>query len=214
MSWDNTYLRDKRVWGDRPSELAVFAAERIKLFPAESRFLLDVGCGYGRDALYLSAELHIDVLGIDCSKSAIEMGNASLPPEIDQKPRFLCADFDSLTQGPFDVIFASNLYQVLGPGDRSRFRAFVKKSLKSNGTLFLGTMSTGDPEHFGKGAPVQGDNNSFEDEKYLHFSNRQELEQDFGFLTIQELIEHEFFEPRSNGTTHHHKSWLLMSTHA
>ena len=116
-----------------------------------------------------------------------------------------------MTRGQFDVIFASNLYQVLMPSDRSSFIEFVRKHLKPAGTLFLGTMSTGDPEHFGKGQPIESDPNSFKDEKYLHFSGRRELERAFGFLTIREMVEHEFYEPRSNGATHHHKSWLLMA---
>jgi hypothetical protein len=72
-------------------------------------------------------------------------------------------------------------------------------------------MAAGDPEHFGKGQPVEGDPSSFKDEKYLHFSDSRELECDFGFLTIKEMREHEFYEPRSNGATHHHRSWLLMA---
>ena len=120
-------------------------------------------------------------------------------------------DFNSVTCGQFDVIFASNLFQVLTPLDRSEFREFVRKNLKPAGILFLGTMSTGDPEHFGKGQPIEGDPNSFKDEKYLHFSDRQELEKEFGFLEITELNEHEFYEPRSDGAVHHHKSWLMMA---
>ncbi len=210
MSWDNTYKRDNKIWGDNPSELAKFASDRIKKFAyPDSKILLDVGCGYGRDSKFLREETNIRVLGIDCSKSAIEMACASV--KSGDGVEFLLTDFKSATRGPFDVIFASNLYQVLTLRDRAEFIEFVRKNLRPDGSLFLGTMSTGDPEHFGKGHPVEGDPNSFKDEKYLHFSDKRELERDFGFLIIKEMQEREFYEPRSNGTTHHHKSWLLMA---
>ena len=76
--------------------------------------------------------------------------------------------------------------------------------------LFLSALSTNDPEHFGKGEQVPDDENSFRDEKFLHFCTREELKRDFGFLTIKELYEHEYYEPHSNGETHHHISWLLL----
>jgi len=212
MSWDDTYKKDSKVWGEKPSELAKFASDRINKFEhPELQTLLDVGCGYGRDSKFLHAETKIRVLGIDCSKSAIEMANASLATGAGNNIAFLLEDFNSASRGPFDVIFASNLYQVLMPTERVRFRESVRENLKPAGILFLGTMSTGDPEHFGKGQPIEGDPNSFKDEKYLHFSDRQELELDFEFLNIKEMLEREFYEPRSNGAVHHHKSWLMIA---
>lgn len=207
FSWDSAYRQGKQVWGDQPSELAKFVAERLRTLNTKGLRLLDIGCGYGRDAKYLSAELGIAVVGIDSSTSAIDIAKQNSPGI-----EFLCADFEEVKPGTFDVIYVSNVYQILKPNDRQRLMEFVKKHLAPGGILFLGTMSSADPEHFGKGTKVAGDENSFIVEKYIHLSTKEELEGEFGFLTIEELPELEFYEPRSDGNTHHHKTWLMMAT--
>lgn len=35
--------------------------------------ILDIGCGYGRDALYFLGQLRCEILGIDNSKKSIDM---------------------------------------------------------------------------------------------------------------------------------------------
>jgi SAM-dependent methyltransferase len=206
FSWDDAYRAGKQVWGDQPSEVAKFAVERLKPSNVNNLRLLDVGCGYGRDAKYLNVELGIAVTGVDSSASAIEIAKQN---NLDSE--FLCADFEKIS-GAFNVIYASNVYQVLKPSDRHRLVEFVKQGLPPGGILFLGTMSVSDPEHYGKGTPVPGDENSFIVEKYIHLSTKEELEREFAFLNIDELTELEFYELRSDGATHHHKTWLLMAT--
>ena len=72
------------------------------------------------------------------------------------------------------------------------------------------TTNINDLEHIGKGTPIQEEPNSYILGTYVHFCTKLELEQDFSFLNIKELYEIEYFEPRSNGVTHHHKSWILI----
>jgi len=210
MSWDSAYHRDKKIWGEKPSELASFALEHLSKIPFKKCNILDIGCGYGRDAIYLSEKTGCSVLGIDCSAYAIRMANDSVPNQGNQTVKFLCSDFDAMQEKGSDIMFASNLYQVLHPADRLRFREFIQRKLEADGLFFMSTMAVGDHEHWGKGKPVSGEETSYEDEKYLHFCSREELIRDFGFLQIRELVEHEFFEPRSDGATHHHNSWLLF----
>jgi len=163
--------------------------------------ILDIACGYGRDALYLAGSINCCVLGIDNSNEAVD---------IEACIEFRCYDFTQAPERKFDVVFASNLYHLLRPEERQALRNIICKCLKSQGTLFLSTLSPNDPEHGGKGKPVDSEANSFVDQRYLHFCTREELEQDFGFLTIRELSEHEYYEPRSDGEVHHHIIWLLM----
>ena len=67
MTWNDTYLADKHVWGDKPSELAVFAGHLLQAIKKQNEAveILDIGCGYGRDAVYLAQSLKCRVLGID-----------------------------------------------------------------------------------------------------------------------------------------------------
>ena len=112
----------------------------------------------------------------------------------------------------YSVIFASNLYQVLPANERARLVQSIKEYLQPGGLLFLSTLSTNDPEEYGRGVPVAGEDNSFEREKFLHFSTRAELEKEFAFLKIERLFEHEYLEPHAGAATHHHISWMLAAT--
>jgi hypothetical protein len=88
----------------------------------------------------------------------------------------------------------------------------VKKLLAPDGCVILGTLSSRDPEHAGKGTPVPGDPNSWVDKTYVHLSDRAELEKAFNFLKIQQFREHEFIESRAGGSRHHHISWILIGS--
>jgi cyclopropane fatty-acyl-phospholipid synthase-like methyltransferase len=212
MVWDRTYNQEKKVWGDKPSELAVYACNFLK----QSRqfqdnpdiFILDLGCGYGRDSIFLAQEVPCHILGVDNSKKAIEMARESLPKELEKRVEFLCYDFSQVAD-KYDVILCSNLYQILKPEEREGLKEIVKRCLQANGILFLSTLSVHDLQHYGKGLPVENEVNSFFDDKYIHLCTREELEQDFDFLNIHALFEREYIERRST-KDHHHVSWILM----
>jgi SAM-dependent methyltransferase len=91
--WDKEYKNNLRIWGDNPSELAVIAVRYLKSRRSGDKNLsvLDIGCGYGRDCLYLAK--HLD-----------------------------CCDFIDFDRGKYDIIFASNLYQILHRKQREDFR--------------------------------------------------------------------------------------------
>jgi SAM-dependent methyltransferase len=212
MVWDKTYNLEKKVWGEKPSELAVYACNFLKqsrrFQDKEDIFILDLGCGYGRDALFLAQEVPCHILGVDNSKKAVEMARESLPKGMEKRIEFLCYDFSRVAD-KYDVILCSNLYQILKSGERDELRETIKRCLPANGTLFLSTFSVHDPQHYGKGLPVENEVNSFIDEKYIHLCTREELEQDFDFLNISGLFEREFIERRST-RDHHHISWILL----
>jgi SAM-dependent methyltransferase len=212
MSWDNYYRDNQHIWGNRPSALATFACYHLQHAKSSGKDMeiLDLACGYGRDALYLARSINCRVLGIDNSGEAIEMAGKGLPADLKGRVRFQCCDFSQVPQSKFDVVLSSNFYHLLKIGERKALREVIKKCLKPHGMLFLSTLSPNDPEHGGKGKPVDNEANSFVDRRYLHFCTKEELEKDFDFLTIEELSEHEYYEPRSNGEVHRHIIWLLL----
>jgi len=170
--------------------------------------ILDIGCGYGRDALYFLGQLRCEILGIDNSKKSIDMAKKVVTSR--KNVNFQCCNFTELCKDSYDVVFISNLYQLLRRSEREELRRTVMKVIKPNGLLFLSTLSISDPEHYGKGVPIPKESNSFQDRVYLHFCTREELVEDFAFLSIRELYEHEYYEPRATGETHHHISWILI----
>ena len=212
MSWDEEYKKLNKPWGERPSELAVLAVDYLQHNAAGARTqtVLDIGCGYGRDALYLHEKLGCKVKGIDSAPKAIELAKASLDPARHKGVSFSCADFLTIAAKRYDILYSSNVYQLLEPDDRKRFRDKVMSLLKRDGLFFLSAHSSNDPQHHGTGTPHPTETNTIYDRKYLHLFTDEELRADFGFLDIRVLKEHEYMEPRADGTTHHHISWILI----
>lgn len=212
QTWDNEYREKELVWGERPSELAIILAQYLQKHGTNSQLIgiLDVGCGYGRDACFLASNLPCQVLGIDASEEAVKLARKKTsPPGVS----FECLDFRDFARGrreKYDIIFISNLYHLLREPDRRALREVVATLLKRDGLVFLNTLSVRDPEHYGKGKPVRGEENSFEDGFYMHFSTSEELARDFDFLNVNELYEHDYREERAGGLTHHHVSWILI----
>ncbi len=110
----------------------------------------------------------------------------------------------------FDVILVSNLYHILGKDERQSLRETLKRLLEHRGLLFLGALSSNDPQEYGKGVPIPGEAHTFENKGYRHFCTREELRQDFWFLVIRELDEYEYYEARAEGKAHHHILWVLV----
>ncbi|MGA2367374.1 MAG: class I SAM-dependent methyltransferase [Dehalococcoidia bacterium] len=212
MHWDNEYRQQKHIWGKGPSELAVFAVDYLKQHPpaAEAPRIIDLGCGYGRDVFYIAQNIRCSITGIDKSPEAIRMVWDGRPEKSQSDIRFEHRDFLELpTENKYDIVYTSNIYHLLRLDERARFREIIKSILEPQGLLFMSVMSLRDPQHYGKGDPVANETNSFVDKVYLHLCTEEELREDFGFLTVRELQENPYDEPRSNGETHHHMIWLL-----
>lgn len=210
--WDQEYEGKGRLWGDGPSELALSIVGYLqKQGPDKCPLhVLDLGCGYGRDAVYLSAHLPCRVLGVDISELAIQMARNAAGELSEQTTEFRCCDWSDLESGNYDIIFASNVYHTLRPDQRKALRRKIKEVSGAGTLVFLNTLSANDREEYGKGEPVAGEMHSFQGDKYLHFSTREELAEDFSFLEIKQLYEIEYDEPRGERRPHHHKAWILV----
>jgi len=211
MFWDEQYRKKGRVWGDRPSELAKVAFQYLQgHMPNQELNILDIGCGYGRDALYLSKNANWRILGIDVSEEAVGIASRTALESGTENVEFEHQDFRELQGGECDIILSSNVYQILRTDERKEFRETIARILNPSGLLFFSTLSARDPEHSGKGTPLTGEPNSYQDVVYLHLCTREELGKDFYFLKIEELYEHRYDEPRVTGEIHHHISWILI----
>ncbi len=212
MFWDEQYKEKKYLWGKEPSELAKVASQYLRENMIGQEFsVLDIGCGYGRDAIFLSKEHDCTVLGIDVSGEAIGIASKAVPESLRIQLDFRQYDFKEFFGDRYDIVFSSSLYQLLREDDRREFVRTVLRVTRPNGILFLSTLSVNDPEHGKKTVPIRGETNSYQDVVYLHLCSRDELLHDFADLQIRELFEHEFYEPRVTGETHHHISWILIA---
>ena len=81
MFWDKEYESHLQIWGDRPSELAIIIVKYLQSHQLNDKLLsiIDIGCGYGRDCLYLTKHLNCCIFGIDTSQKAIEIPKEAPP---------------------------------------------------------------------------------------------------------------------------------------
>jgi SAM-dependent methyltransferase len=208
------------MWGDGPSPLAQLTVARLRPYATPDLRLLDVGCGYGRDTRYLATELGCRALGIDGSPAAVEAARREHAAAVRRSGKmgldaeYLVADLasfaaDAARAGAFDVVYACNVYHLLGPSGRREFAAALAGLARPGGLLFLSTLSPRDPEHYMKGRPVSGEERSYVDKTYLHFCTAEELERDFAAFEVLDLEERAYEEPRRGAAPHHHTSWFL-----
>ena len=210
MSWDAEYSKNRQIWGERPSELALETTKRLIKSKGRPLRVLDIGCGYGRDTVHISKSLGFRVLGIDISDKAVELARENATNALAREAEFRVMDFRELNS-IFDVVLVSNLYHLLEPQGRHDIATHAARLLIPGGRLFLNAISTRDPEHYGVGVPLIGEENTWVDGKYIHLSTEDEMRRDFAVLTIRELYEHEYEEPHPGGRTHNHKSWILVA---
>lgn len=197
-----------------PSELGIAAVKYLQASGLDKQALsiLDIGCGNGRDAFYFCDNLACKVLGIDISRDAVNIAKARASKAKIKNVEFQCRSYTELKAGKYDIVFTASVYHFLNKEARQDFREVVKRSLKAKGMLFLSTLSTHDPEYYGRGTPVPDEPNSFRNGVYLHFSTREELAQDFSFLSIRSIHEHEDYDPRVKGEVNY-TPWILMGQH-
>jgi len=117
MYWDNQYQHNERLWGETPSRLALVAVEYLQKHGLAEKMLnvLDIGCGYGRDVLYLTEHTRGKILGVDISEKAITLAKKSYPEN--SRIKFRCCGFAELEENnKYDIVFLSNFYQLAKKG--------------------------------------------------------------------------------------------------
>ena len=117
---------------------------------------------------------------------------------------------NELDERLYAAVTCTNVYHLLDAPARRRLAAELTARVSPGGLLFLMTLSPADPQHGGKGSPVPGDPGSFVDRVFLHFAGESELRDAFATMSIVRLDEHSYTEPRADGHTHTHVSWILV----
>ena len=172
--------------------------------------ILDIGCGGGKDILYLAQNLkNRRIVAIDPSNKAIREARVNLSGENDIE--FQTIGFQELEENfQFDVILLSGVYHFFNISERALFRIKIKRLLKPQGWLFLSTLSNNDTQYYGKGTPIPNDPNSFEKKglPYLHFASKSELLEDFSFLEIIYLDE--YYHKNYASDTDYHTMWMVV----
>lgn len=172
-----------------------------KYYGEKSPKILDVGCGEGRDILFL-LDKGYDVTGVDISAEAIKFCKAKAG-ETD-KHRFQVLDV--CTQGlpaTYDFIYSvATLHMLLKDEDRKNYLAFIFNHLEQNGYGLILTIGDGIEE-------TQSDaGTAFENVRRMHGETGMELEvaatscRTVSFQTLEKELSAAGFEIVDQGMTH------------
>lgn len=175
--WNSFYGRESAAQDPSP-----FAQEMQPRLTA-GKFLVDMGCGNGRDSLYFASH-GMRVLGVDASDVAIK---ALKEKESANKLQFRCADFVTLDLPPSSVDYCYCRFTLHAVNEKQATAMLknIYRLLKPAGELFIEARSIYDPL-CGKGEQV-GENAYVYDAHYRRFlapqQVRKELEQ-LGFYIL------------------------------
>lgn len=105
--------------------------------------ILDVGCGAGRDAMYLSSK-GLEVTGIDYSNKLIDIAKKKVPGV-----KFIVMDFEDLkfSTNSFDGVWANACLYHLPKKNLPKVLDSIHKILKEEGLFFI-DLRAGEGEKF------------------------------------------------------------------
>ena len=117
-------------------------AAKLALRPGQK--VLDIGCGWGGMALYLSRVADVDVLGITLSEEQLRIARErATAAGVGDRVRFELCDYRRVT-GRFDRIVSIGMFEHVGP---PHYRSFFEKCcdlLTADGVMLLHTIGRAD----------------------------------------------------------------------
>ncbi|WP_277935279.1 methyltransferase domain-containing protein [Parablautia muri] len=128
--YDKRYDTADYYWGITPNNLCY---EIMKLRPPIKPLkVLDIGCGEGKDAVFLARNGYI-VTAFDLSEAGIEKGK-KLAEKWNTHVDFFKADItDFRATKYYDIIFSSGVFHMIKPEIRKEITANLKECTNKNG---------------------------------------------------------------------------------
>jgi SAM-dependent methyltransferase len=123
-------LRDWIVPNARHEQLKLLLADALD--GSGPQRILDLGCGAGVMSAFLTS--FGDVVAVDFSRPAVELGRA-MAPEVD----FRVGDAGTVPSGPFDVITLFDVLEHIPPGERPELLARLAAELAPGGRIVMST---------------------------------------------------------------------------
>lgn len=143
--WDDFYAdRSRRIpfFAAKPDENLVSHVEAGLLTPGRA---LDLGCGPGRNALYLASQ-GFEVDAVDLSSEAVAWAGERAA-EAGVEVRFLAGDAFVLAgtglRGPYDLVYDSGCFHHLPPHRRISYLALLDQLLAPGGLFGLTCFAAG-----------------------------------------------------------------------
>lgn len=156
-------MNDKQYWEgyykqkQAPFEHSLFAEYCINNFLQPNNSILELGCGNGRDAIYMATH-GMRVLGLDQCEQEIQFLSDKYGND---KLKFKCADFSELEKfGVYNVIYSRFTLHAVSVDKENKILQNAHHHLHNNGYLLVEVRGTKN-EYFGKGNPVPNEQNAF-----------------------------------------------------
>jgi len=211
--WEEYYsvLHKLPDWLKKP---VPFIVDSLPLFKERgARLFLDLGCGIGRNSIYLGKE-GFDVVGVDVSRSALKKAKAWAKIEGIPNVTVLRA---SMTQLPFirhtfDAVVSVSVIHHALKKDIEKTTREIHNVLKDNGLFIANLLSTKD-YRYGSGEKLENETfkilEKFEEKQFQeahHFFSKKEI------LTLLAKFKKTQIEPLQSRTEQPHKYWKVIAT--
>lgn len=111
-----------------------------KLNLKEGMRVLDIGCGFGTAAIYLSKKFNVNILGISLSKEQINYFNSIYTGT---QVQVIYKDYRELTRehnNSYDCIYSIGMFEHIGINNHIDYYNKCFKLLKTNGTMLIHTI--------------------------------------------------------------------------
>lgn len=193
-SFDNVYKQEGMYYGSAPSPYLEMLVNREQIIKG---YALDVGCGDGRNALFL-ARNGFKVIAIDSSKEAIYKLQ-KLSDERELNVHAILADVVEYDFEPekYSLIVANTIIDHLDKNRGDDLILKLKRALKQGGIIYASVFTVNDPGSKGLGAY----SDTAQYVKRYFFSG--ELRDKFSDLSILRYHEEELLDT-NHGEPHYH----------
>lgn len=133
-NYEKWYEGDEYYWGLEPGE---FLKELIKLCPpAPGKTVLDIGCGEGKDAVYM-AQQGYEVSASDLTDNGIRK-TLALAAKRGVKVNAYVDDINELkADGQYDIVYSTGTVQYLFDDKKDAFFRKIESITKPNGIVYF-----------------------------------------------------------------------------
>jgi len=131
-SYEDDYRKPEYYWGVQPSTMCLKVLELLP--PVRSIKILDIGCGEGKDAVFL-ARCGYDVSAFDISDAGLEKTKRLADQARVHVKTFKANLLDYRLEEKYDVLFSSGVLHYMKPELRDEIMANYKSHVKEGGIV-------------------------------------------------------------------------------
>ncbi len=212
--WEDAYAleRDRALWGDAP--LPFVAQSGVLLAQHERGFMLDLGCGDGRNTAALCQEVR-GVVGVDLSAKALQLCSKRLRRMAITNAILLEASAFALpfANASFSSVFCANLIGQLS--DYRRVLSEILRVTTRDAIIIMNVLSTNDPGYVFRPDDATDLSDLYGEGFYYRYFDKDSMGELIAAMHPCHVLfmrEVSWIDPPHEGyreKQHQHKSWVM-----